>query len=123
MLGSTTLTKPRRVGIYWEAYGFTVNDTVDIEVQISREDRPGIFSRVFGAFRLGQERDANVGIRWREAPGNSRAIHRLEGDVPMQMRSVVLDIAGLARGSYRLQISMAGTRGTAATSDRAFAIR
>ena len=123
MFGSTTLTKPRRVGIYWEAYGFTVNDTVDLEVQISREDRPGIFSRVFGAFRLGQERDANVGIRWREAPGNSRAIHRLEGDVPMQMRSVVLDIAGLARGSYRLQISMAGTRGTAATSDRAFAIR
>lgn len=123
MLGTTTLTKPRRIGIYWEAYGFTATDTVDLEVQISREDRPGIFSRVFGAFRLGQERDANVGMGWREAPGNSRAIQRFEGDVPMQMRSVVLDIAGLARGSYRLQISMTGMRGRAVTSDRAFVVR
>lgn len=123
MLGTTALSKPRRIGIYWEAYGFAAADTVDLEVHISREDRPGIFSRVVGAFRLGEDRDTRVGMRWREAPGSSRAIQRTEGTVPVQLRSVLLDIAGLARGSYRLQITMTSGRSTPISNDRAFSIR
>ncbi len=123
MLGTTTLTHPRRVGIYWEAYGFAATDTVDLEVQISREDRPGIFTRALGVFRPGQDQDAKVGMRWREAPGSSRAILRLEGAVPMQMRSIVIDIEGLSRGSYRMQISMTTAPRAAVANDRSFVIR
>ncbi len=123
MFGTTTFTRVRRIGVYWEGYGFAATDTVDVDVQISREERPGIFAGALGVFRLGAERDGGVGMRWRELPGNSRAIQRLEGGVPMQMRSIVIDIAALGRGSYRMQISMSGTKGVPVTSDRTFVIR
>jgi hypothetical protein len=122
MYGTTSLVRPRRVGVYWESYGFVVDDTVDVEVRLTQQDRPGAVERLL--VRLtGRDDGETVGARWREVPGTSRAVHVMEGGVPVQMRSIVLDVGRLPRGRYALTLTMRGARAGTATSERALAIR
>ena len=46
-----------------------------------------------GDERLGPDDRGAVAVRWRETPGSSRAIQRRGRSVPVQMRSVVLDLS------------------------------
>ncbi|MEX2282195.1 MAG: hypothetical protein WEE89_06905 [Gemmatimonadota bacterium] len=123
MYGTTTFTKLDRLGVYWEAYGFAAADTVDIEIQMTRLDRPGIFARVAGAVGLADNNRGNVTVRWREEPGSTRAIEIREANVPVQMRSIVIDVSRLARGSYRATVSLRKVQRLAITSDRTFELR
>jgi hypothetical protein len=109
--------------VYWEAHGFTATDTVDIEMRLTREDRTGLFTRVAGVFGLAHDNRANVTVRWREEPGSTRAIENREGNVPVQMRSIVIDVSRLSRGSYRATVSLRNVGRLAITSDRTFDLR
>ncbi len=122
MLGTTTLAGTRRVGIYWESYGFAATDTVDVEVRITRRDRPGVLERLLARV-AGRDDGETVGTRWREQPGSSRAIQLVEGDVPLQMRSLVLDLGRLEHGRYAVSLAVRDARGRAATSEREIALR
>lgn len=122
MYGTTTLARPRRVGIYWEAYGFAASDTVDIELRVSREERPGVLERVGGLLRLGREDGGDVGVRWREAPAANRAIVFREGSVPVEARSTVLEMSRLPRGRYRIEVVMARAGEAAVSRVTEFAI-
>ncbi len=123
MFGSTTLSRSRKIGVYWEGYGFTTADDVELEVRMDREDRPGALSRVGGLFGLGGDASGSLAIRWREARGSSRALQRVEGTVPLQMRSIVLDVSRLSPGTYRLQLSSTIAGAPAVTSTRALVLR
>jgi hypothetical protein len=123
MYGTTTLTGARRVGIYWEAYGFAPTDTVETTVRVTREDRPGFFERLGSALHLGGGGGSAIGVRSREVPGGGRAIHRMEGEVPVQMRSLVLELSQLRRGRYRLTLVATTPDGATATSDRMIELR
>nr|MBA3673268.1 hypothetical protein [Gemmatimonadaceae bacterium] len=123
MLGSTTLTGRSRFGVYWEAYGFPAGDSVEIRVELNREDRPGFLKRVYTALRLGSEESGNVGMRWRELPVTSGAVRFLRGEVPVQMRSIVLDVSQLTPGHYRMSVSLASKGGSATSGDRTFELR
>ncbi|MBA3670986.1 MAG: hypothetical protein H0W68_03045 [Gemmatimonadaceae bacterium] len=123
MLGSTTLTGRSRFGVYWEAYGFPAGDSVEIRVELNREDRPGFLKRVSTALRLGSEESGNVGMRWRELPATSGAVRFLRGEVPVQMRSIVLDVSQLTPGHYRMSVSLASKGGSATSGDRTFELR
>ncbi len=123
MLGSTTLSKGRKIGVYWEGYGFTAADDVELEVRMDREDQPGVLSRVGGIFGLGRGTVGSLAIRWREERGSSRALQRVEGTVPLQMRSIILDLSRLAPGTYRLQLSSTIAGASPVTSTRALVLR
>ncbi len=110
MYGSTTFDRVRRIGVYWEAYGFSASDTMEIALALSREDKPGIFERVSGGFGL-----------WGEEGG--RTIVRMEGNVPVQMRSVALDLRRQRAGRYRLEVSMRTPGGTAVMNERTLVLR
>lgn len=123
MYGSTTFTRVRRIGVYWEGYGFAATDTLEIALALSREDKPGIFERVSGGFGLWGEEGGRADIRWMEVPGGGRTIVRMEGDVAVQMRSVALDLRRQRAGRYRLEVSMKTPGGTAVVSERALVLR
>ena len=125
MYGTTSLAAGhQRLGVYWEGYGFRDTDTLDIEVEVLRETRPGVLKRVLGALRIiGRNDVGGIGVRWRETPGASRAITFDEGGVPVQARSVVLGIGSLPRGNYRMVVTMSGTDSTTAKGERNFTIR
>lgn len=123
MLGSTTITRAQRLGIYWEAYGFAVTDTVDIRLTLSREGKPGIFERVTTGFGLWGEEGGRADVRWTEPPGGARVITQMEGNVPVQMRSVSLDLRRQRGGRYKLEVSMKTPTGTAVTGARLITLR
>lgn len=123
MFGSTTFGRVRRIGVYWEAYGFAASDTVEIALALSREDKPGIFERVSGGFGLWGEEGGRADIRWTEVPGGGRTIIRMEGDVAVQMRSVALDLRRQRAGRYRLEVSMKTPAGTAVLGERTLVLR
>jgi hypothetical protein len=123
MLGSTTIGRSRRIGIYWEAYGFAASDTVEVTLALSREGKPGIFERVVSGFGLWGEEGGRADVRWTELPGGGRTITRLEGGVPVQMRSVSLDLRRQRAGKYRLEVTMKTPGGATVTSERMLALR
>lgn len=123
MFGSTTLAKARRIGVYWEGYGFATTDTVEITLALSREDKPGIFERVSSGFGLWGDEGGRADIRWTEVPGGGRTIVRMEGDVAVQMRSVALDLRRQRAGRYRLEVSMKTPGGVAVASERTLVLR
>lgn len=122
MYGTTTFAGVRRVGIYWESYGFAASDTVDLEVRLTRRDRPNVLERLLARV-AGRDDGETVGTRWREQPGSSRAIQLVEGTVPVQMRSLVLDLGRLQHGRYAVTLSARDARGRVATSERVIALR
>jgi hypothetical protein len=123
MLGSTTLTRASRLGVYWEAYGFSRTDTVEITLTLQREGKPGLFERVSSGFGLWGDEGGRADVRWTELPGSGRTITRMEGDVPVQMRSVALDLRRQRAGRYKLEVSMKTPGGTAVTSERMLTLR
>ncbi len=123
MYGSMTFARVRRIGVYWEGYGFAATDTVELALALSREDKPGIFERVSGGFGLWGEEGGRADIRWTEMPGGGRTIVRMEGNVPVQMRSVALDLRRQRAGRYRLEVSMKTPGGTAVVNERTLVLR
>lgn len=123
MYGSTTLARGRRIGVYWEGYGFAATDTLEIALALSREDKPGIFERVTGGFGLWGAEGGRADIRWTEVPGGGRTVVRLEGNVPVQMRSVALDLRRQRAGRYRLEVSMKTPGGIAVVNERTLVLR
>jgi hypothetical protein len=123
MFGSTTLSRLRRIGVYWEAYGFAPTDTVEIVLALSREGRPGMFERVASGFGLWGEEGGRADVRWTEIPGSGRTLTQMEGDVSVQMRSVTLDLRRQRAGRYRLDVSMKTPGGSAVVRSRALTLR
>jgi hypothetical protein len=123
MYGTTEFHKPRTLGVYFESYNFADDDTVQLEVRMTREDKPGFFTRVAQVFKIGNRESGSIGIRWIEVPGNSRAVHVREGNVPIQMRNIVLDVSRLSRGTYRLELLQSIAGKEPVSGERRFGIR
>jgi hypothetical protein len=123
MYTSTTLTNATRIGVYWESYGFHSADTVDLTVRIVRKDRPSAVVRAIRVLGIARAGDDSIGVHWREIPQNSRAIQRMEGAVPMQMRSIVLDLSRLPHGEYVLQLGVNRPNEPPVSSERTFELR
>lgn len=104
MLGSTRLAQGvPRVGVYWETYGIAATDTVGIAVRVQRTTPLTMYDRLGLATGLGDNPNTPVTFEWKE-PDPRHQARTLPGTVPIQMRSVVLDISALTRGEYTLEI-------------------
>jgi hypothetical protein len=107
MNGSTTLASgTTSVGIYWETYGIAAGDSVDITLTIRRNGGGG----------------TPVTTSWSE-PQPGRNVRTVAGTVPIQMRSVVLDISAIPIGTYLLDISVRKRGAAPLSSSREFTIR
>ncbi len=122
MRATTTLTGERKLGVYWESYGLRDADSVEVTIRIESTDAVSTLTRVGAALGVMDDPSRALEIRWREPrPGQSATT--LEGPVPVQMRTVQLDLAPLSPGKYRLSIAM-GRRGKMPVrSEREFRIQ
>lgn len=122
MLGTVRLTpKLRRVGVYWETYGVSANDTVKISVRVV-EDAPLSGARRL-AMNLNVADNPNRAIvqQWTE-PDAQRGTRTLEGPIPVQMRTMVLNLSQLQPGRYVLETSIERKDRTVATGRRQIVI-
>lgn len=121
MLPSTTIGTDRRIGVFWESYGFADDDTVDIEVRVERLDRPGRFERITASVGLGEREVSGTTIRWREPQPGVRQAGPI--NVPaIHSRSMTLNLTGLRPGAFALVVTLRTRDGRTASSLRHLSI-
>jgi hypothetical protein len=105
MLGSTTLPAgTREMGIYWETYGITAADSVEVVVSVQRRGG-GVVERVTSMVGALASANSPVSTSWRE-PQPGVVVRTIGGAVPIQMRSVILDLGAIPVGPYTLEIAV-----------------
>jgi hypothetical protein len=121
MAGSTQFSRNEVLAMYWESYGLTPGDTVQVDLRIRRIDDRNVL-RVIGAmFGVVASHRDSVSIKWTE-PDGSRATKLLPANVPIIARTVAIDITGIAPGEYSALIEMRkGT--TVVRGERAFMVK
>lgn len=106
LLGSLLLEKQnRRIGVYWETYGIAARDTVTITVSMQGDANVSGLRRLGMALNVANDPNRSLSIRWTE-PSPHYNTRTLPGPVPVQMRSLMLNIAQLSPGPYLLRVSV-----------------
>jgi hypothetical protein len=96
----------RRIGVFWEVYGATRDDTVETSIRLASIDKPGLMRRLGSSLGILDEVSSELTMTWRE-PGLGRPEALMfAGDVAIQARGVVLDVSRLRPGNYMVEISL-----------------
>jgi hypothetical protein len=122
MYGSTFLpTGTTDIGVYWETYGIGAGDTVEVTVGVQRKGTSGFVERVSSAVG-GSSASSLVSTSWME-PQPGHEVRNVPGAVPIQMRSIILNVGALPLGTYSLEISVKKRGADNLKTSREFTIR
>jgi hypothetical protein len=107
-LGAPRVTVGGRVGAFWEVYGVrSAGEILSVTVSV---ERIGASWRTRAAERLGLTSKATpLRVRWQEVPTRESGIAN---------RAIVIDLAMLPPGRYRIALAVAADDGSSATSER-----
>jgi hypothetical protein len=118
MLGSTRV-RGAKVGVYWETYGYEPGDSVDVAIVIARHESLSKVRRLGMLLHVAHDINGQVAVRWGEPqPGHSSWI--IPGVVPIQARSVRLDLSRIEPGHYTVQVLMSKHGGVPVSASRDF---
>ena len=121
MRGSLDVQRSAPVGLYWETYGLAMSDTVDIAVEIVRDERASLLRRAGAVLGLTDGLRDSVAVRWRE-PSAERNVTIVPGGTSTIARAVELDLRNVAPGDYLLRVEVRGPGGRTARNERRFRI-
>jgi hypothetical protein len=108
MLGSTRVRGPK-VGVYWETYGYSANDSVDVTVVIARHERLSKMRRLGMLLHVAGDINGSVAVRWTE-PQAGHDSWAIPGRVPILARSIRVDLSRIEPGPYTVEV-LVGRRG------------
>jgi len=108
MLGSSVV-KARKIGVYWETYGYAAGDSVDVALIIARTEKLSTFRRIGMKLRIAHDINGSIAMRWSE-PQAGHDSWTIPSKVPIQARVVTLDLSQLEPGQYTVQVQ-AGKKG------------
>lgn len=111
MLGSTTLTGSRDIGVFWETYGVTDRSALNVALTVRGLDS-GLFRRLGEALGL-VARQTPVTVDWTDSAEG-------EGILAKHLR---LDLSDLPSGRYELEIRVHEGSGEPAAARRRIEIR
>jgi hypothetical protein len=118
MLGSTRVRGPK-VGVYWETYGYDAGDSVDVSIVIARHESLSKARRLGMLLHVAHDINGSVAVRWEEPqPGHSA--WTIPGAVPIQARSIRLDLSRIEPGHYSVQVLMGRHGGIPISASRDF---
>jgi hypothetical protein len=122
MLPAHAIERGARLGVYWESYGLSLHDTVDVAVWVQRFTPQSALTRLGIALNLIGDLNAPLEVRWRE-PAIVAARHPVAIDqVPVIARYAVIDVTGLAAGDYWLTVAIGPPDRPSVQSRRGFTI-
>lgn len=110
MLGSTVV-RAKKIGLYWETYGYAPGDSVDVALVVTRTEKLSAFRRIGMKLRVAHDPNGTVAVRWSE-PQAGHDAWTIPSTVPIQARVVTLDLSQLEPGQYVVQVQ-AGRKGEA----------
>ncbi|MEO7996380.1 MAG: hypothetical protein ABI852_02985 [Gemmatimonadaceae bacterium] len=118
MLGTVHLTsKLRRVGVYWETYGVSAGDTVKVSVRVIEDAQISAVRRLGMNLNVADNPNRAIMQQWTE-PDAQRGTRTLDGPIPVQVRTIVLNLSQLQPGPYVLEVGIERKDGTTATGRR-----
>ena len=120
MLG-TTEVRARKIGIYWETYGYAAGDSVSLALIVTRTEKLSAFRKLGMKLRIAHDINGSVAANWSE-PQAGRDSWTIPSRVPIQARTVVLDLSQLEPGHYSVQVQAARPGGLPVTATREFVI-
>ena len=106
MLGTTTITRGERVGVFWETYGVTETDSVTFSITASATSARSFMRRLASALKLSREGVTNVGMSWVD-PRTRDRWQEFRRAVAILPRSLVLDLGSLPKGAYAIEVQVA----------------
>jgi len=121
LLGRLVLDGPSKLGLFWEAYGFSESDTAQVSIVIASVGEMSRLRRLGVALRLADDPTTAISMRWRE-PRGADAREFLATRIPVSKRELAIDISQLRAGEYVVAISMERSGCLAVRSERAFSI-
>lgn len=115
LLPSTTFSlSKKRFDVYWETYGLTNSDTVTVFVRLIGDRDVNIARQVGVALGVVGDPNGTIVQEWTE-PNGTRDTRTLEGPVPVQMRSITLNVEQVTAGPYILEVGIRPKSGAAVT--------
>jgi hypothetical protein len=120
MLGTTDV-RARKIGIYWETYGYAAGDSVSLALIVTRTEKLSAFRKLGMKLRVAHDINGSVTANWTE-PQAGRDSWTIPSRVPIQARSVVLDLSQLEPGHYSVQVQASRPGGLPVTATREFVI-
>ena len=120
MLGSTRL-RGTKFGVYWETYGYLANDSVDVAVVITRNEKLSKMRRIGMFLRVAHDINGSIAVHWKE-PQAGHDSWTIPAIVPTQARSVNIDLSGVEPGHYIVQVQVARRGGLPVSSSRSFVL-
>lgn len=122
MRGSTTMSSATTaIGVYWETYGLSPNDSAEVALTVRRR-ATSVLGRIGGAVGVTQRLAPLVTTAWSE-PSPGFTPHSIPAAVPIQVRSVVVNIETLGAGEYELEVAIATAGRETLRSTRSFVLR
>ena len=122
MLASIAPITTRKIGIYWESYGFNPQDTTKVVVSVRTKLEVGAARRLGMALRVTADPNSAIEIAWLE-PAGEHSVTTLIGPVPVQQRLITVDLSKLVPGAYDIGIQMSLSNGRTASSLRSIEVR
>lgn len=105
------------VSLYWESYGFSTADTVNIALEVRSEALHNTAERMAALFGFAPAARDSVSVRWTETdPGRSAVV--IPGARPAAGRTLALDLRALTPGPYVVSVEMRSRTGATARSTR-----
>jgi hypothetical protein len=115
MYGTTVFRGLQRIAVYWETYGVTKSDTIDLAIRLERVVDPRA-TRFDVRSRPGDTVDAGITTGWRETGGERDVT--VAGVTPIQGRTLTLDLSQVMPGAYSLIVSVKRPSGTSVTASK-----
>jgi hypothetical protein len=103
MLGTTNV-RGKKIGVYWETYGYAAGDSVDVAMIITRTEKLSAFRKIGMKLRIAHDINGSVAVRWSE-PQAGHDSWSIPSKVPIQARAVGLDLSQLEPGHYMVTVS------------------
>jgi hypothetical protein len=122
MLAGTAVGPGARLGVFWEAYGVSPGDTVQVSLRVTGARLPGLLRRIGAAIGIGQPAPGTVTVGWQEPRADRGGSSSVIAGVPVQSRSVVLDVSSLPPGPYVLNLQVARRGAAPASATRTISV-
>jgi hypothetical protein len=107
MLATSDLRDRRRIGVFFELYGAPAEEPIDLSLRVTQEDRPGLLRRIGSRLGIADAGQTSIVIRWRDDRSRAGSSTTMIGNVPVQWRSIVIDLSQMKPGHYALEIGAA----------------
>lgn len=106
MLGSTSIARGSKIGVFWECYGIKAGGAVRFDVRVRSLDGQGFFERLASTLRLRDGGTNEVTVSFSDVRVTPLAQSADGGDpAGVLPRSLMVDVAALPRGNYSIEIT------------------